>query len=95
MTWSSSLQSIVISAGVPRESWLAPTCKMDQQKFLEQLQIVLDPTKGNVKTATGLLQNEFYKQPDSLAFLLQLVISHDSAALKQLAAVEAKPLVKK
>lgn len=68
---------------------------MDQQKFLEQLAIVLDPKKGNLKTATNILQNEFYKQPDSLLFLIQLIISHDSPELKQLAATQAKPLVSK
>jgi hypothetical protein len=68
---------------------------MDQQKFLEQLAIVLDPKKGNVKTATNILQNEFYKQPQSLLFLIQLIISHDSTELKQLAATQARPLVPK
>ena len=68
---------------------------MDQSKFLEQLHIVLDPKKGNVKTATSILQNEFYKQPQSLLFLTHLVISHDSPDLKQLAATQARPLVSK
>ena len=68
---------------------------MDQRKFLQQLEIVLDPSKGNVKTATNVLQNEFYKQPDALLFLIQLVISHDSADLKQLSAIQARPLVSK
>lgn len=68
---------------------------MDQQRFLQQLQIVLDPKKGNVKTATNVLQNEFYKQPQALLFLIQLIISHDSTDLKQLAATQAKPLVSK
>lgn len=68
---------------------------MDQQKFLQQLAIVLDPKKGNVRTATNILQNEFYKQPQSLLFLIQLTISHDSSDLKQLAATQARPLVSK
>lgn len=68
---------------------------MDQQRFLQQLQIVLDPKKGNVKTATSVLQNEYYKKPESLLFLIQLVISHDSPDLKQLAATQARPLVSK
>jgi hypothetical protein len=68
---------------------------MDQQRFLQQLQIVLDPSKGNVKTATSVLQNEFYKQPESLLYLIQLIISHDNAGLKQLAASQARPLVSK
>ncbi len=68
---------------------------MDQQRFLEQLNIVLDPKKGNVKSATTVLQNEYYKQPQSLLFLIQLVISHDDDGLKQLAATQARPLVSK
>ena len=68
---------------------------MDQQRFLDQLQIVLDPNKGNVKAATGVLQNEFYNRPESLPFLIQLAASHDSSALRQLAAVEARSGVAK
>lgn len=68
---------------------------MNQQRFLEQLQIVLDPTQGSVKSATSVLQNEYYKNPESLAFLIQLIVSHDSSSLRQLAAVEARPLVAK
>lgn len=68
---------------------------MDQQRFLHQLQIVLDPKKGDVKAATNILQNEYYKQPQALLFLIQLIISHDSPDLKQLAATQAKPLVSK
>jgi hypothetical protein len=68
---------------------------MDQQKFLEQLSIVLDPKKGNVKTATAVLQNEFYKQPDSVLALIHLAISHESPDLRQLAATQVKPLVSK
>ncbi|KIX93385.1 uncharacterized protein Z520_10804 [Fonsecaea multimorphosa CBS 102226] len=68
---------------------------MDEQKFLEQLSIILDPKKGNVKAATSVLQNEYYKQPQSLLALIHLAISHESADLKQLAATQARPLVSK
>ncbi|RMD44071.1 hypothetical protein DV735_g1063, partial [Chaetothyriales sp. CBS 134920] len=68
---------------------------MDQQRFLQQLEIVLDPKKGDVKAATGILQNEFYKQPAALLFLIQLVVSNNSQELKQLAATQARPLVSK
>lgn len=68
---------------------------MDQQRFLQHLQIVLDPSKGDVKTATKVLQDEFYKQPEALLFLMQIIISHDDPALKQLAATQARPLVSK
>lgn len=68
---------------------------MDQQKFLEQLSIVLDPKKGNVKNATSVLQNELYKQPESLLVLIHFAITHESPDLRQLAATQAKPLVAK
>jgi importin-4 len=48
-----------------------------------------------VKSATNILQNEFYKQPEALLFLVQVVVSHDSAELKQLASTQARPLVTK
>ncbi|EDN09987.1 conserved hypothetical protein [Histoplasma mississippiense (nom. inval.)] len=83
---------------------------MDQQRFLQQLQIVLDPqdvsdlrrfyryltaSKGNVKEATGTLTKEFYTHPESLLFLIQVATSHDDQNLRQLAAVESRTLVYK
>lgn len=54
-----------------------------------------EATQGNVKEATGVLQREFYNQPESLVFLIHIVTSHDDQNLKQLAAVEARGLVNK
>ncbi|KAJ5708669.1 importin beta-4 subunit [Penicillium malachiteum] len=68
---------------------------MDQQRFLQQLQIILDPSQGNVKEATGVLQKEFYTQPQSLVLLIQIATAHDDSNLRQLAAVEARSLVSK
>ena len=51
--------------------------------------------QGDVKEATSILQNEFYKDSASLLFLIQLATSHDDPNLKQLAAVEARSLVSK
>ncbi|WEW58682.1 hypothetical protein PRK78_004150 [Emydomyces testavorans] len=68
---------------------------MDQEKFLQQLQIVLNPNQGNVKDATATLQKEFYNQPEALLFLIQIFTTHNHADLKQLAAVEARSLVSK
>ncbi|KAJ5671355.1 hypothetical protein N7507_000482 [Penicillium longicatenatum] len=68
---------------------------MDQQRFLQQLQIVLDPSQGNVKEATGILQKEFYSQPESLVLLIQIATAHDDSNLRQLAAVESRSLVAK
>lgn len=68
---------------------------MDQQRFLQQLQIVVDPSQGDVNAATAVLQKEFYTKPESLAFLIQVIISHGNADLKQLAATQARSLVPK
>ncbi|KAJ5266546.1 hypothetical protein N7478_009354 [Penicillium angulare] len=68
---------------------------MDQQRFLQQLQVILDPAQGDVKEATGVLQKEFYGQPESLVFLIQIATAHESQELRQLAAVEARSLVSK
>ncbi|KAL1962369.1 hypothetical protein VTN77DRAFT_9782 [Rasamsonia byssochlamydoides] len=68
---------------------------MDQQRFLQQLQIILNPAQGNVKEATGVLQREFYNKPDAFLFLIQIATTHENADLRQLAAVEARSLVGK
>ncbi|OJJ43951.1 hypothetical protein ASPZODRAFT_135353 [Penicilliopsis zonata CBS 506.65] len=68
---------------------------MDQQRFLQQLQIVLNPAQGDVKEATGILQKEFYSQPQSLVLLIQVATGHEDPNLRQLAAVEARSQVSK
>jgi hypothetical protein len=68
---------------------------MDQQRFLQQLSIVLNPTQGNVKEATGVLQKEYYNKPESLVLLIQIATGHEDPNLRQLAAVEARSLVQK
>ncbi|KAL4788393.1 armadillo-type protein [Aspergillus varians] len=68
---------------------------MDQQRFLQQLQIVLNPAQGNVKEATGILQREYYKHPESTVLLIQVATGHEDPQLRQLAAVEVRSLVGK
>ncbi|KAJ6011748.1 hypothetical protein N7499_013278 [Penicillium canescens] len=68
---------------------------MDQQRFLQQLQVILNPTQGNVKEATGILQKEYYNKPEALVFLIQIATSHEDQNLRQLAAVESRSLVAK
>ncbi|KAJ5881425.1 HEAT type 2 [Penicillium soppii] len=68
---------------------------MDQQRFLQQLQIILDPSLGNLKEATGVLQKEFYNKPEALVFLIQICTTHDEQNLRQLASVESRSLVSK
>lgn len=51
--------------------------------------------QGNVKEATGILQREYYNQPESLVLLIQVATGHEDPNLRQLAAVEARSLVTK
>lgn len=48
-----------------------------------------------VKAATATLRKDYYTSPESLSLLLQLVTSHDSPQLRQLAATQARTLVPK
>lgn len=50
---------------------------------------------GRVKAATATLKSDFYPLPESLTLLLELLISQQSVALRQLAATQAKRLVPK
>lgn len=52
-------------------------------------------SQGNVKEATGILQKEFYNQPQSLVLLIQIATAHEDPNLRQLAAVESRSLVQK
>lgn len=52
-------------------------------------------SQGDVKSATAVLQKEFYTKPEALLFLIHIVVSHDNVQLKQLAAVEGRSLVSK
>ena len=48
-----------------------------------------------VKTATATLKKDFYPFPDSLLFLIELLVSEERTSLRQLAATQAKTLVPK
>jgi hypothetical protein len=52
-------------------------------------------SKGNVKEATGILQKEFYSQPQSFVLLIQIATGHENPHFRQLAAVEARGNVNK
>ena len=52
-------------------------------------------SQGNVKEATGILQREYYNQPQSLVLLIQVATGHEDPNLRQLAAVESRSLVTK
>lgn len=50
---------------------------------------------NRVKAATAELRKTYYPHPESLLWLLQILTSHDSSAIRQQAAVEALRLVPK
>lgn len=50
---------------------------------------------ARVKAATATLKAEYYPHPQSLAILLQLLVSDESTSLRQLAASQARSLVPK
>lgn len=52
-------------------------------------------SQGNVTQATGILQKEFYNEPESFVLLIQIATGHEDPNLRQLAAVEARSLVRK
>ncbi|KAL6714314.1 hypothetical protein ACLMJK_007737 [Lecanora helva] len=66
---------------------------MDTKKFLALLEEVLAPDTRRLKAATATLRADFYPLPESLTFLLQLIFSDRSSALRQLAASQARSLV--
>ncbi|KAI9834068.1 MAG: hypothetical protein M1819_003353 [Sarea resinae] len=68
---------------------------MDQQRFVQLLESVLAPDTERVKSATNELKKNYYTSPAALALLLQILTSHQSQQLRQLAAVEARSLVPK
>ena len=68
---------------------------MDQAKFIELLENVLAPDTARVKAATATLRKDYYSSPESLTLLLQLLTSHESPQLRQLAGTQARSLVPK
>ena len=68
---------------------------MDEQEFVSLLQALLEPDTQKVKAATSQLNQTYYTSPASLTALIQIASSHDEPQLRQLAAVEARKLVKK
>lgn len=59
------------------------------------LQALLEPDTAKVKSATSQLNQNFYKQPESVVALLNIVINHPQPELRQLASVEVRKLVGK
>ncbi|KAK8233961.1 karyopherin Kap123 [Phyllosticta capitalensis] len=69
---------------------------MDHQQFVQLLESLMQPDTERVKAATAALNRDYYKSPESLSLLLQILVSTESSQpLRQLAAVEARKLVGK
>ncbi|KAF2713475.1 ARM repeat-containing protein [Pleomassaria siparia CBS 279.74] len=68
---------------------------MDEQEFVQLLESLLLPDTERVKAATSTLNKSYYTSPASLNALLQVVCTHPTSGLRQLAAVEARKLVTK
>ncbi|KAI1840350.1 hypothetical protein JX265_000732 [Neoarthrinium moseri] len=68
---------------------------MDQSKLVELLQASTIPDTQKVKAATAELKKNYYPRPEALLGLLHVIIAHDDATVRQLAAVQALRLVPK
>ncbi|RKF83551.1 putative importin subunit beta-4 [Golovinomyces cichoracearum] len=68
---------------------------MDQQRFLGLLHEIQVPDTQRVKAATSELRKTFYPHPESLLWLLQLLVGHDAHEIRQQAAVESLRLIDK
>ncbi|KAF2870215.1 armadillo-type protein [Massariosphaeria phaeospora] len=66
---------------------------MDEHEFVQLLEALLLPDTERVKSATSVLNKNYYTSPASLGALLQTMCSHPRPELRQLAAVEARKLV--
>ncbi|KAL8785414.1 MAG: hypothetical protein Q9195_008649 [Heterodermia aff. obscurata] len=68
---------------------------MDTQKFFAAFKEVLAPDTERVKAATDNLRVNFFPLPESLVVLIQLLVSDQAPALRQLAATQATRYVPK
>ncbi|GKT59945.1 karyopherin kap123 [Colletotrichum tofieldiae] len=62
---------------------------MDKGNLVQLLQASQIPDTEKVKAVTAELQKNYYSQPESLLLLIEVTISHDDAAIRQLASVQA------
>ncbi|KAK2062026.1 ARM repeat-containing protein [Colletotrichum caudatum] len=62
---------------------------MDKGNLVQLLQASQIPDTEKVKAVTAELQKNYYSQPESLLLLIEITISHDDAAIRQLASVQA------
>ncbi|CCX30995.1 armadillo-type protein [Pyronema domesticum] len=67
---------------------------MDYDTFVRTLEVALSPNTSDLARATEELQN-YYKNPESLALLVQVISRNPDERLRQLSAVQARTLVAK
>ncbi|GAO18735.1 hypothetical protein UVI_02047070 [Ustilaginoidea virens] len=62
---------------------------MDRDKLAQLLQASQVPNTEQVKAVTANLQKNYYSKPESLILLIEIALTHNDAAIRQLAAVQA------
>ncbi|KAL9102305.1 MAG: hypothetical protein Q9163_002523 [Psora crenata] len=68
---------------------------MDEYRFFGLFHEILAPDTVRVKAATAALKSHYYPFPRSLPLLLDLLLSSEPTALRQLAATQARSLLPK
>ncbi|KAG5984814.1 hypothetical protein E4U55_003032 [Claviceps digitariae] len=68
---------------------------MDKDKLAQLLQASQVPNTEQVKAVTADLQKNYYSKPDSLILLIEIALTHNDGAIRQLAAVQALRLATK
>ncbi|KAK2589877.1 hypothetical protein QQS21_012441 [Conoideocrella luteorostrata] len=62
---------------------------MDKDKLAQLLQASQVPNTEQVKAVTADLQKNYYSKPESLILLIEIALTHNDGAIRQLAAVQA------
>ncbi|TQN72206.1 putative importin subunit beta-4 [Colletotrichum shisoi] len=62
---------------------------MDKGNLVQLLQASQIPDTEKVKAVTAELQKNYYSKPESLLLLIEITVSHDDAAIRQLSSVQA------
>ncbi|KAL6863688.1 ARM repeat-containing protein [Trichoderma novae-zelandiae] len=68
---------------------------MDKNKLAQLLQASQVPNTEQVKAVTADLQKNYYSKPESLLLLIEIALTHEDSAVRQLASVQALRLVSK
>lgn len=68
---------------------------MDKDRLAQLLQASQVPNTEQVKAVTADLQKNYYSKPESLILLIEIALTHNDGAIRQLAAVQALRLAPK